>query len=52
MAAPGDREDDDAGNGALGIEAGETGIGLQGQHHAGEQRRERDDGKREEADFH
>jgi hypothetical protein len=48
----GDRQHDNAGDGGFRVEAGEPGVGLQRQHHAGEQRRQRHHGKGEKANFH
>ena len=48
----GDRPHHDVGDGALGGEAGEAGVTLQGQDHAGEERRQADHGQREIADLH
>ena len=46
-----DRQHDDVGDRALRIEPGEAGIGLQRQHHAGEQRGQADDRQRVIADI-
>ena len=46
-----DRQHDDGGDRALGVEPAEPGIGLQRQHHAGEQRGQADHRQREIADI-
>jgi hypothetical protein len=46
-----DGENNNAGNRTLGIKPGEARVGLQRQHHAGEERRHADDGQRVIADI-
>ena len=48
---PRHRQHHEVRDGALGGETGEAGVGLQGQHHAGEHRCQRHDGQAEIADL-